>query len=63
MNEEMLSIFAQISACNAKIAAMQALNSARLQEGMTPGYDEHDFWEEVVVLEKLSCEAKSLKSC
>ena len=60
MNKEMLSILAQISACNARIAAMQALNSARMQDGLAPGYAESSFWEEVATLESLEIEARRM---
>lgn len=54
MNGQLVAILAQISAANARVAAMQAENAVRQHCGHSPAYDESAFMAEAFGLDELS---------
>ena len=59
MTGKELRIFAAVSACNAKVAAMQARNLAATSPEYVP-YDSDAFFSEADALEKLAADAEEL---
>lgn len=60
MNDRQLSWLAQISACNAMIAAMTSENSLRASHGDSPAYGHGHFLEQQQELYQIHCEIESL---
>lgn len=57
MNAQLVSILAQIAACQARVAGMQAENSIRMLLGQSIAYDEAPFLREADVLGILASDA------
>lgn len=58
MSPQLVSILAQISACNARVAAMQAENAHRVSNGWANTYGEDAFNQEAAGLEYLAAAAR-----
>lgn len=61
MSPILVSIMAEVFACNARIIAMQAENAQRAAEGSSPAYREKDFIPEIDLLTTLSMEARNVE--
>lgn len=59
MSTQLVAILASMSACNARIAAMQAANDQRKVEGNSMAYTDDHFWGEASQLGQLSIEARN----
>ncbi len=60
MNSRLVSILAQIAACQARVAGMQAANSHRLSIDASVSYDDEAFGYEAAALDRLASEAAAL---
>lgn len=59
MSPALVAILAQITACNARVAAMQAANDQRKAEGNSMAYTDDHFWSEANQLDSLAIEARN----
>lgn len=59
MNTTLVAILAHISACNARVAAMQAENEQRKAVGSSMAYTDADFMYEANQLDQLAIEARN----
>lgn len=59
MTNFVASLLTRASACNARVAAMQAANESRKDRGLAPAYDEQSFQEEAGYLERLADEMRN----
>jgi len=60
MSPQLVAILARIAACNARIEAMKACNTHRLNIGLGIAYDEDSFMHEANNLDQLSTDAINL---
>ena len=60
MNAQLVSILAQIAACQARVAGMQAANSHRLSIDASISYDDAAFGMEADILDRLAADASAL---
>lgn len=61
MNPQLVAIMAAIAAAQARIAGMQAANTARESNGEALAYGEEEFFYEANYLDELSIEARNAR--